>query len=1301
MKKTLKTLLLIPTLLLPSFFLVKTIKKEPLTWNTNNEFQSDEPIFYSNDLSSDLEDELNLKIVNMQTPKEIRVNPITPSLVEINLIPKFAKKVFKRDPLKSQDVENSSYYLISSDDDSNYNEALHPLKSGLKRRVVSAPIIKDDLRILESIYLEFPYELQDDYHYTITLDKNLTGSIETLTFTYKENRISTAIHVDPEGYLPTDKKVAYLGMQLGSLGELVTADLSFSVRELESNDTVYNGTGTIENSSGWRENFTNLDKLYKNVVAFDFSSIEEEGEYVIETPTLGMSQPIVIANNIYRKTLNTLALGLYNQRRGEDIVLPYSRHERLSTIENNTYIYNSENLDPFIINNPKFNGIKYPTVNEGKKVSFEAAGHMDAGDYSIYTYNSSIFTWQSLVALDTFGEKLSYDNLGIPESGDDIPDIYQEMLLDLKWLMGMQDDDGGVFGMSKPKGQSYQSKMTGVDKNLERYLTPKDTPHTASFAATMARAARSESVKKYNSELVDSLKEKALKAWDWLEKNDGYDGWHHYGAKEKDKDDRVWAAIELYALTGESKFHDYFVKHHQPELRDNGVHFFNHGYGFTNRVVALWDKEQIPYALNEEMKNRSINRYKEMLQHYIDLADITPYNIILEGAEKRWNQLGWYFPLSQYGFDLVLGHYLYDNERYLDLAKDQLHFSLGANPSNKSSITGLGNRRVQSLVDQKSRFDQIAQPVNGIPVSPIVSGNSWLNQYGYALSNYTYPKTSYDFSASMAYGLLDETYDGWNVNAEFTIEKLGAMLIVLGYIDEVEDEDYDYPEFTLSVEALDNGEFKPHLDFTNTPDGGKVTWFANDVAVSVDPNFILKQDFNAPTYKLGAEIVDNNGRRWFSSTLVNTRDYSNTNIPLEAFESIRYANVWHFDDNLSSDKGVELNFKGNTFFDDTNLFWMKEAKGKALRVNGDGDGVEAQISINQLLDGKEIDEINDISIEALIYSESLIKQDKLAEIIKFAQSWKSQLQLVRFKWEDNLKTRLSKQILGDEGNISNALTLNQWHYIKMKIDKQRLYLSIDGITIYNILRDEEVNSLFNSGDISIALGDFNGWIDEFRVLINEDEPRVPNEPFNSESYANIWHFDKNLRSDKGISLSFQNDAYLDSENLRWMKTANGKALHVNGDDDGVKANIDIINLLEGKSLTDLNSLSVEALIYPESLLAQDKLAEMIKFEQSWGAQLQLVRFKWEDNLKTRLSKQILGEDGKITDALTLNQWHHVKMKIDKQRIYFSMDGKEIYNKARDEEANLLFDYRQINLYLGDFNGWIDEFRVKLEMNEGE
>jgi len=1047
--------------------------------STKLEFDFSKPHYYSSSLTANEQKELSQKIVQMQKPNEIRVNPLTPNTIEVSFIPKFTKDGFKRLPLDINATKNIMNFSINS---------IHPTATGLKRRVLYAPIVKNDLRILERVYLQLPFDLEDNHNYRLEIDSNLTGTKHILNFIYRQDRVSTIVHLDPEGYLVDDTKKAYMGMQLGSLGEIIPTDLSFIVKKADTQEIVYRGVGTVEKSEGWRENFTNLDNLYKHVVEFDFSNLTTEGEYVIESPIAGVSQPFTIGKDVYRKTLNTLALGLYNQRRGEDIVLPYSRHTRLATIEDNIYIYKSDDLDPFITNDPDFNGIKYPTDNEGKKVSFESAGHMDAGDYSIYTYNSSQFTWLLLAGLDLFGDKLAHDNLGIPQSGDGIPDIYQEMLIDLKWLIGMQDDDGGVFGMSKPKGISYQSGMTGADKSLERYLTPKDTPHTASFTAVMARAGRSKIVQKYNPNLANICRQKAIKAWDWLEKNSGYDGWHHYGAREQDKDDRVWASIELYALTGEQKYLDYFVANHKPTLRDDGVEWFNHGYGYANRVVAMWDKEQIPYPLDNSIKETSIKRYHDILDHYIELADITPYDVILEGAKKRWNQVGWYFPISAYGYDLIIGHYLYNDKRYLDLAKEQIHFTLGANPNNKSFITGIGNSQIQSLVDQKSRYDTIEQPVNGLPVSPIVTGMGWLNIYSKNISKYTYPATTYDFSDGEAYGLIDESYDGWNVSAEFTIEKLGAMVVTLAYITDIENSVYPYPKFNLTTTQIGNGKFKPILNFKQkAPKNGKIVWFANDVPISINPNFVLEQNFTNPTYKLGARFIDDKGRRWFDEVLINTRDYNNTNIPLEPFKSVSNSVVWHFDNTLKSDTNISLSFEGDARFDNSNIDWMRDKRGSAIRVENYGDGVKGSIFMQDIED-KKLEDVEAVTVEALIYPEKFFPRGaQNAYIIKFAQSWDAQLQLLRFTWDSVLKSRLSKNIVGEDGNISKALTPYQWHYIKMKIDRYKIYLYIDGKEIYNQDRvDINLNRLFDQRVINIYLGDFIGWIDEFRVEVKTD-----------------------------------------------------------------------------------------------------------------------------------------------------------------------------------------------------------------------
>src|SRR5690606_20784141 len=122
----------------------------------------------------------------------------------------------------------------------------------------------------------------------------------------------------------------------------------------------------------------------------------------------------------------------------------------------------------------------------------------------------------------------------------------------------MQDpSDGGVFGVIRPRSGGYEHALPA--KEAKRLFFPKDTVFTGSFAAAMARAARSADVRKYYPADAKRYLAKAIKAWEFLERNQRYTEYFHYGSVFGDADERAWAAVELYATTGEKKYHDYFL----------------------------------------------------------------------------------------------------------------------------------------------------------------------------------------------------------------------------------------------------------------------------------------------------------------------------------------------------------------------------------------------------------------------------------------------------------------------------------------------------------------------------------------------------------------------------------------------------------------------------------------------------------------------------------------------------------------------------------------------------------------------
>src|SRR5439155_25206211 len=71
-----------------------------------------------------------------------------------------------------------------------------------------------------------------------------------------------------------------------------------------------------------------------------------------------------------------------------------------------------------------------------------AGGHHDAGDYSKYTVNSAQLIHLLIFGADNLGVT-NFDNFGLPESSDSIPDILQEAKWEADFLLNMQDANDG------------------------------------------------------------------------------------------------------------------------------------------------------------------------------------------------------------------------------------------------------------------------------------------------------------------------------------------------------------------------------------------------------------------------------------------------------------------------------------------------------------------------------------------------------------------------------------------------------------------------------------------------------------------------------------------------------------------------------------------------------------------------------------------------------------------------------------------------------------------------------------------
>ena len=185
------------------------------------------------------------------------------------------------------------------------------------------------------------------------------------------------------------------------------------------------------------------------------------------------------------------ALGLYHQRCGANLGLPYTRFAHAAchvapasipmpassfgfswtTISNYAVTINSDNppqIAPFLTS-PQED--LFPYINQGTIDT--SGGHHDAGDYSKYTINSASLVHYLMFEVDSLPGVASLDNLGIAESGDGISDVMQEAKWESDYLAKLQDADGGFYFLVYPVDREYESNVT-PENGDPQVVWPKD-----------------------------------------------------------------------------------------------------------------------------------------------------------------------------------------------------------------------------------------------------------------------------------------------------------------------------------------------------------------------------------------------------------------------------------------------------------------------------------------------------------------------------------------------------------------------------------------------------------------------------------------------------------------------------------------------------------------------------------------------------------------------------------------------------------------------------------------------------------
>jgi len=429
----------------------------------------------------------------------------------------------------------------------------------------------------------------------------------------------------------------------------------------------------------------------------DFSALKLPGHYLLQVEGLGDSPGFEIGDNVYAE-VNAAAIKAFYFNRASTPLLPQHAGR---------WARPAGHADDKVLVHASAASASRP---EGTAIS-SPKGWYDAGDYNKYIVNSGISVYTLLAAWEQFPELFKAQNLNIPETGNSLPDLLDEVLWNLEWMLTMQDPaDGGVY--HKLTNKSFDGNQMPHETRGERYVVAKGTAAALDFAAVMAHASRV--FKPFEAQrpgLSARMREASVAAWKWARANpqvayknppDVRTG--EYGDAKLD-DEFAWAAAELYLTTGEAGYREALKLETQPI-----------------RVPSWGDVVGLAWASLAQHRDKLSKPDADLVAKRVSgLGDelagswkASAYRLTMESkTDFVWGSNA--HALNQ-ALMLIQSYRLSSDRAQLDAAQSVLDYVLGRNPLGMSYVTGFGTRAPMHPHHRPSEADGVDAPVPGFIV---------------------------------------------------------------------------------------------------------------------------------------------------------------------------------------------------------------------------------------------------------------------------------------------------------------------------------------------------------------------------------------------------------------------------------------------------------------------------------------------------------------------------------------------------------------------------------------------------------
>ncbi|MFI5839761.1 glycoside hydrolase family 9 protein [Catenuloplanes sp. NPDC051500] len=501
-------------------------------------------------------------------------------------------------------------------------------------------------------------------------DVSLTGGAEEEPW---DPETGPRVKVNQVGYLPDGPKNATLVTD-------ATAPVDWTLRDAAGAEKAHGQTAPrgTDGSSGL------------TVHSIDFGAFHGNGQGFTLVADGETSHPFDIRADLYT-TLGTDALKFfYPQRSGiaiDDALRPgYGRpagHVQVAPNQGDIEV-------------PCQPGVCDYTLNV-------AGGWYDAGDHGKYVVNGGISVHQLMSEFERAPELHKDGALRIPESGNGVPDLLDEVRWEQEFLLSMQVPAGeALTGMAHHK--IHDAAWTGLPllPHLDpqpRELHAPSTAATLNLAATAAQAARL--FAPYDAAFAARNREAARTAWAaavahpaiYASAADGTGG----GAYNDDNvaDEFYWAAAELYLSTGEQVYQDYLEGSplHTADIWDER----GFSWGSTAQLGRL-DLATVPNALPD--RDRVRRSVLDGAEKYLTIQGGSAFGLTYDPANHRFDW-GSNSGVLNNAIVLATAYDLSGDPRFRAGALQGLDYILGRNALGQSYVTGYGE---QDSKNQHSRW---------------------------------------------------------------------------------------------------------------------------------------------------------------------------------------------------------------------------------------------------------------------------------------------------------------------------------------------------------------------------------------------------------------------------------------------------------------------------------------------------------------------------------------------------------------------------------------------------------------------